>query len=330
MAANWSRQMQAQLGSYIDSALETRGVDRPTLRALVTLVEQREGAIVVAGFTDYAKHLVNLFPNRIAAIWDQDPDLKDIRFRQVPVMQSLPAKVDHVIATKFDDLYMVQTEVLASHGGSVSFSCPRQLGGQQTRDLQTHLQTPFYQQLLTDQGVTDAVDSSMMGFDKIVFLVELLRSTIDRDGDVAEIGVWQGGSAYYLALALRQLESTKSLYLLDFFEELDREQPKGIMCQDQLHRQFGFYPQTKFVSGDIRSTVAQLQGRPLCFVHYDMGYQETIMDVVVENLSDGGIILLDNYGHLAGRPGLFDQHLSRSGLHAVRVPYTEQALVFKG
>ncbi len=320
--------MQALSNRYLDSTLETRGVDRPTLRALAAIVDAKDGTVVVAGFTDYAKHLVNMFPDKITAIWDEDTDLKGVRFREVPVVTSLPPVVDHVVATRFDDLYRVQSQVLRERQGAVTFSHPPTLDGELTRDLQTHRQTPFYQQLLADRGAAEAVESSMMGFDKIVFLVELLRSTANVEGNVAEIGVWQGGSAYYLALALRQMESTKSLFLLDFFEELDRNQPKGIMCEDQLHRQFEFYPHTKFVVGDIRRTVADLDGQPLSFVHYDMGYQPTIVDVVVDNLSPGGMVLLDNYGHLAGRPGMFDEHFSRAGLHVTRVPYTEQALVF--
>jgi len=321
--------MEPDSAAYIERSLETSGVDRPTLRSIASLVRSEARAVVVAGLTDYAKHLVNLFPGQIVAIWDDDPDLKDISFRGVPVVAHLPENVDQVIATRFADLYQLQTTMLSEHAPSIRFSYPPNLDGHPTKELLTHLQTPFYQQLIDAPGSGDAAESSMMSFDKIVFLLELLRSTIHLDGDVAEIGVWQGGSAYYLALALAQMEQNKTLFLLDFFEEHPSKHPKGIMCADQLERQFSFFPTTRFIAGDIRQTITELEGRRLSFVHYDMGYQKPIVDVVAAGLVDGGILLLDNYGHLAGRPGMFDDYFGRLGLHVARVPYTEQAIVFR-
>ena len=101
------------------------------------------------------------------------------------------------------------------------------------------------------------------------------------------------------------------------------------MSIEQMERRFSVHAPTKMVSGDIRQTIASLKDRPLCFVHYDMGFQRPIVDVVAENLVEGGILLLDNYGHLAGRPGQFDDYFERRGLHVARVPYNEHAIVFR-
>ena len=279
------------------------------------------------GFTDYAKHLINLFPDRIVAVWDDEP-MAGIRFRDIPVVANLPDDVTTVVATRYADLYLVQQRLLARPGPPIRFLYPTSLDGHSTTVMTTHLQTPFYRQLLADPMITEAASRSMMDLDKIVFLVELLRSVARCPGDVAEIGVWQGGSAYFLAAALAEMGVAKELFLFDFFEEHDRRHPKAIMCADELRRTFARFDGVHLVAGDIRWTITSLADRPLAFVHYDMGFQRPIIEVVAANLVPGGIILLDNYGHLAGRPGQFDAYFAERGLHVTRVPYTEQAIVF--
>ena len=313
--------------NYLPKVLECSGVERATLSEMVSALGDQDRRVVVAGFTDYAKHLINLFPDRVVAVWDDEP-VVGIRFRGVPVVAELPDDVTTVVGTRYADLYQLQQRILSRVGPPVRFVYPKQLDGHSTRVISTELQTPFYRRLLTDPTTEAATSRSMMGLDKIVFLVELLRSVAGRDGAVAEIGVWQGGSAYFLAAALEQMGVEKDLYLFDFFEEHDPRHPKGIMCADEMDRTFARFSGVQMVAGDIRESISSLSDRPLCFVHYDMGFQKSIVDVIAANLVPGGIILLDNYGHLAGRPGQFDSYFAERGLHVTRVPYTEQAIVF--
>ena len=186
----------------VAKALEAGGVKQDVLRNLIGLVETGGRRIVLGGFTDYAKHLINLFSDRIVAVWDERPEVANIAFRDVPVVFDLPEETDQVIATRFVDLYHIQRRLLTEGHPHVTFSYPPTLDGHSTKTLITHLQTPFLQQLLSADGVDEAAGESMMTFDKIVFVVELLRSVAHRPGDVAEIGVWQGGSAYFSLLLL--------------------------------------------------------------------------------------------------------------------------------
>ncbi|MFX9532714.1 hypothetical protein ABTO68_19165, partial [Acinetobacter baumannii] len=56
-------------------------VDHEHLAYLLHHLGQEDVRAVVVGFGEYAKHLVNAHPNRIAAIYDPRPMLNGIKFR---------------------------------------------------------------------------------------------------------------------------------------------------------------------------------------------------------------------------------------------------------
>lgn len=321
--------MQAMTADqYLNATLEVRGVHRDTLRHLVSYVTPAYSSVALVGFNDYAKHLINLFPDQIVLVLDPDPAYQGISFRGVNVVAELEGEVDLFIMTEYDYLYTAITHIEASLQQGVPIRMAPSYDGQSGKVISPEHHLPFYRELFAEDERRSVGNSSMMSRTNIVFLIELLQSTIHLDGAVAEIGVWQGGSAQYLAKTLAKANSDKPLYLLDFFEDHEAKHPKGIMCIDELERNFSFYRNTEFLVGDIRETVKKLSGGKFCFVHYDMGYQRPILDAIVPGLSPGGIILLDNYGHLAAKPALFDQYFEQNyGLHICRVPYTQQALL---
>ncbi len=322
--------MQAMTSDqYLNATLEVGGVKRETLRHLVSFVTPAQSAVALVGFNDYAKHLINLFPDQIAVVLDPDPLYQGISFRGIEVVAELEGHIDLFVMTEYDYLYSAVSIIEAGPYRSVPIRMAPNYAGRSGRVISPEDHLPFYRDLFAGEDTrTSAAESSMMSRTNIVFLLELLQSTIHLEGAVAEIGVWQGGSAQYLAKTLAKANSDKSLYLLDFFEDHEAKHPKGIMCIDELERNFSFYHKTEFLVGDIRETVKALSGNKFCFVHYDMGYQRPILDSIVPGLVPGGIILLDNYGHLASKPALFDQYFEQNyGLHICRVPYSQQALL---
>jgi len=320
------------LNHYINRTLEL-GVDRNTLRQLAGFIEQKKKYILI-GYNDYTKHIINCFSDQIISIIDPAKVYQGIGFRGKQVHDQLPdtAGVDGFIICKFDLIpQYIQAVKAHSKHQRATLKYPTSFGDKLTRDYELIEQSELYRSIFSrvDGGELHPY-SSMMETDGILLLLELLRSTSDIPGDVVEIGVWQGGSAFFIAKLLAQLNlEYKNFYLLDFFEEHPSNHPKGIMCKNELEKLFDFYPGVDIISGDIRKTIQTLKGKSFSFVHYDMGYQKPILDVVVDQLSPGGIMLLDNYGHVAANPVQFDEYMKSKGLYCARVPYSAQCIVFK-
>jgi hypothetical protein len=129
---------------------------------------------------------------------------------------------------------------------------------------------------------------------------------------------------------LSYLGEDRALYMLDLFEThpLDRT---ATMCDDQIKRQLSFYPHARQIVGlvDDENVLGRLQGGSLCFVHYDLGFNLKALEYVWTHLNTGCYVLLDNYGHVAGEPWLYDEFFANKGRHVVRFPWSEQGLVVK-
>lgn len=184
----------------------------------------------------------------------------------------------------------------------------------------------FYRQLRP--GATSG-SQSMLNEHKIQFLVECLKQTLHLGGDVLEVGVWQGGSAWPLARLLSDRGLKKRLVLLDFFETLPPDNPEGIMCLDEIREWFSFYPPAEIYSGNVDEHPEPMTDGTWCFVHYDAGFRSGRLAKCFERLQPGGIMILDNYGHIAANPGKFDAWFAKRDHEVSTTPQSEQGWVFK-
>lgn len=132
-------------------------------------------------------------------------------------------------------------------------------------------------------------------------------------GDIAEFGVYRGGSAYLIAKTVPQ----KNLYLFDTFTgipEVDSEHdPKGLKGMFRgssaqkveklldgynVHVYEGFFP----------DTTSAVKDKKFCFVHSDADtYSSTLASCkfFYPRLTPGGILVFDDYGFI-GTPGARD------------------------
>jgi predicted O-methyltransferase YrrM len=76
---------------------------------------------------------------------------------------------------------------------------------------------------------------SMMAKEKLHFLAELMPAGLRNEGDIIEMGVYQGGSVWYLAQALKGLGETRDIFLFDLFEA-HMMHPNATMCKDEIAR----------------------------------------------------------------------------------------------
>ncbi|WAP68852.1 hypothetical protein [Jiella pelagia] len=177
------------------------GISRPTLKNLLHLMQEHQNVALI-GWNDYAKHLINLCPSQIDCIIDERPEVAGLSFREVPVVSfaSDEAKGSaSYLVTRFDMLTSSMVKLY-------------QVGQFPKKQYRFALQydglpTAFYLPMMHDD-VFKAIKGagtpppSMMEDDQLVLLVETLKTALRVDGDVVEVGCWQGGSAWYLGRVL--------------------------------------------------------------------------------------------------------------------------------
>jgi hypothetical protein len=151
-----------------------------------------------------------------------------------------------------------------------------------------------------------------------------------NEGDIIEMGVYQGGSVWYLAQVLKGLGETRDIFLFDLFET-HMMHPNATMCKDEIAGKLAFYPHCVLLEGlvDNESLLQQVRGRKLCFAHYDLGFIPGALSFLWDHLQPGSPLVLDNYGHTAINPWDLDDFFSERAAHVIRVPWSQQGIVFK-
>jgi O-methyltransferase len=180
-------------------------------------------------------------------------------------------------------------------------------------------------------------------------------------GAVVECGVWKGGSMMAAALALLQLRSTcRQLYLFDTYAGMPPPRPvdrdrDGRSAADWLRdespaadvvrarcgldavRQAMFrtrYPWGKilFVAGRVEETLpARAPGR-IALLRLDTDWYESTsheLEHLWPRLADGGVLIVDDYGHWQGARRAVDEYFARHGVDTLLhvIDYTGRLVV---
>ena len=318
--------------AYLVSARRTNGVDRGLLGEMVRKISQHAGKLVLVGWSDYAKHLVNVFgvDDGVIAIADDVRSAKGWQFRSIPVVsmdEAVALKPDHFVCTRVEDrvraLGAITTHPEYQRQKVHCFPQPYSKDG---RFYDPWQHSEFYREL---RSTVTGSPQSMLNESKIQFLVECLKQTLHLEGDVLEVGTWQGGSAWPLAKLLASRGLEKRLVLLDFFETLPPHISEGIMCLDEIQEWFSFYPQAEIHSGNVDQHPEPMTEGTWCFIHYDAGFNPNRLARSFGRLQPGGIMILDNYGHVAANPGKFDNWFAKRNHEVSTTPQSEQGWVFK-
>jgi len=163
------------------------------------------------------------------------------------------------------------------------------------------------------------------------------------EGAIAECGVWNGGSMMTAAMTLvGEGDTSRDLFLYDTFEgmstptEADRsydgvaasdqlaETPEGegVWCYsslDEVKANLGSipYPQTRihYIKGKIEETIPENSPRSLAVLRLDTDWYESTrheLRYLFPLLVDGGILIIDDYGHWQGARKAVDEFLAAS------------------
>lgn len=166
-------------------------------------------------------------------------------------------------------------------------------------------------------------------------------------GDIAECGVWNGGSMLLAAMALKHFgDTSRMLYLYDTFAgmpkpdaDLDRNWD-GVSALDTWQsfadegKPWGFggtvemvyevmkgadYPADNitFVRGMVEDTIPSVKADQLSLLRLDTDlYHSTYHEFVhlYPTVASGGIVIIDDYGYFEGAKRATDQYIAENNL----------------
>ena len=182
-------------------------------------------------------------------------------------------------------------------------------------------------------------------------------------GDLAECGVWRGGSCMLMALGLiRAGDTGRHIYMYDTFEGHPRPDPDkdvdlwGNRGIDEWRRQeeagtlgeWGVaslaevrgnllstgYPAERliFVQGMVETTVPGNTPENLALLRLDTDWYESTrvaLQHLYPKLAEGGVLIIDDYGHYRGQRQAVDEYFAEIGekplLH--RIDYSCRVMV---
>lgn len=192
-----------------------------------------------------------------------------------------------------------------------------------------------------DRAVLDGIRRSRRGGESLLtsneafVLYGLARAQSALDGDMAELGVYQGCSATVIAAA-----ADRPLHLFDSFAGLPDPRPeeRGVFRRGQfaaslasVRSRFRDRPQVRFHVGDFPASAGAARDLRFSFVHLDVDlYQSTLagLQFFYPRLVPGGVILSHDYSMLPGVERAFAEFLADKRERVVELP-TTQALLFR-
>jgi hypothetical protein len=203
---------------------------------------------------------------------------------------------------------------------------------------------------------------TMTSVERMTALINAVTYVVENDipGDIAECGVWRGGSMMTIALTLlAHGDRSRALYLYDTFEGmsaptaddkslagisadelLKKDRPgTGIWCYASLddvraNLLSTGYPEDRIhlIKGKVEDTIPQTLPSELAILRLDTDWYESTKHELIHLyplLHSDGILVIDDYGHWQGARKAVDEYFREQGqrvfLH--RIDYTGRLLV---
>lgn len=194
--------------------------------------------------------------------------------------------------------------------------------------LRTQKATIIYYQEPERARVFDLI-SEIKKVDRMLFgitpneayqIYSAVRSTSKLRGDIAEVGVFRGGSARIICEA----RANKPVHLFDTFEGLPDSEPLDWNTRDRTHYERGQfaasldsvrnylkpYRDVHFYKGYFPDTAGPVRDRTFSFVHLDVDTLKSTrgcLEFFYERMETGGVIISHDYSTAAGVRKAFDE-----------------------
>lgn len=163
-----------------------------------------------------------------------------------------------------------------------------------------------------------------------------VKSTEKIPGDIAEVGIYKGGSAKLICEARKG----KTLYLFDTFEGhpevSDIDPPQHSVGRfktslEKVKQLLGAYQDVYFYKGSFPETAGPISDKRFSFVHLDVDlYKGTLesLEFFYNRINRGGVIIVHDYPSLAGVVKAVDDFF-RDKPEPILQPTHNQALIVK-
>ncbi|HLM60341.1 MAG TPA: TylF/MycF/NovP-related O-methyltransferase [Pyrinomonadaceae bacterium] len=209
------------------------------------------------------------------------------------------------------------------------------------------------------QIVSTVKPFTMTSVERIVCLINAVSFIADNkiSGDIAECGVWRGGSMMTVALTLlARNDTSRELYLYDTFEGMSEptdfdKSIDGISAKSQMEQAAGKwcyasiedvrenilstgYPENKIflVKGKVEDTIPKTAPANLSLLRLDTDWYESTKHELTHlypRLSPEGILVIDDYGHWQGARQAVDEYFAeqKRKIYLHRIDYTGRIAV---
>lgn len=164
---------------------------------------------------------------------------------------------------------------------------------------------------------------SSLYYDRLLTIYQIVARlssfvTAGQAINLAEVGVYKGGTSYFIAALADRLKMQISHYCFDTFEghaaedindEVEVSHKPGSFADtsyESVKEYLGQFKNVNIYKGRFQDICHHVQDAPMHFVHLDMDiYEPTIFSLYFfgDRLVKGGVILLDDYG-FASCPGI--------------------------
>jgi hypothetical protein len=184
------------------------------------------------------------------------------------------------------------------------------------------------------------LDVDFAVFPSDAYLIYSIAKTQEKlDGDMAEVGVYQGGSAKLICEA----KGKRNLYLFDTFEGLpdvsnvdthfgkkfwDKDQFNNT-TEDSVKKFLSDYENVNILKGIFPDSAKSIQGSKFSFVHLDADLYKSTIDCLryfYPLLINGGIILIHDF-HADGIKKAISEFSSENNIHVIELSGTQGLLL---
>ncbi len=206
------------------------------------------------------------------------------------------------------------------------------------RDLRVLRRTPFRPELREDGRDWPLSAETMIGLARLDNSRACIEAAVRDDvlGDVAEAGVWRGGSAIFMRAVLATLgDDSRRVWVADSFEglpppdpahpadegDLHHTQPFLAVSLDEVKANFARYglldDRVRFLPGWFADTLptAAIEALAVLRVDGDMyGSTMDVLEALYPKVSPGGFVIVDDYGAITACRTAVDEYRRRRGI----------------
>ncbi len=187
------------------------------------------------------------------------------------------------------------------------------------------------------------VPGNRRSFERKFVVSQYVKSLRGVDGDMAECGVFNGATAYFMAKASADTNMHRVMHLFDSFQGLS--QPDRIDGQywqagalaigaDAARTVLAPYPDVHFYPGWIPERFHEVESRSFAFVHIDVDLHGPTLESLrffYPRLVSGGVLICDDYGFTScpGAMAAVDEFMTGKPESVIHLPTGQGVIIRK-